>query len=355
MAINGLCRADEQTVHRLVIKSITSISIRLTTMSFVKKFQGNHGRLWPNHGIAQREVIVAIVCVLIALAIFVPQLLQSNAAARRTRCEFRLKRLGVAMHKFEAENGAFPGFQNEQATDKTGRRIATGWVFPLMPHMMPETPSQNPDDQGRISEFAGLHSDFSTSGSRGQLGESPNVHLAEVVCPAQGATGKPALSFVVNAGMPDATQAPLDWLANGIFMNRFLGVESASRDFIQSHDGEEWTLLISENVDAGNWTSPNEERVAFVWRANVENRIPTPGPDLLGINRQTGKGDGSTRFARPSSYHGRGVNCVRVDGSTTFIDERIDYLVLVQLMTPDDSNTMLPGSDSPAPPEFRRQ
>jgi len=118
--------------------------------------------------------------------------------------------------------------------------------------------------------------------------------------------------------------------ANGVFLDlwsntKLRGVSSA---YIDSHDGSSWTLLLSENLDAGAWDSQESETaqttLGFVWHEAagaaraINGRSATATADDL---------------ARPSSNHGQGVHVSFCDGSTRFLREDIDYDVYKQLMT----------------------
>ena len=167
-------------------------------------------------------------------------------------------------------------------------------------------------------------------------------------------------SWIVNAGMPDAPPSPdfpADWPANGVFLDLFTpgaarptGRTSAA--FIEQHDGLASTLLLSENVDSGLWTDHGEAQVGFVWIAGIHNGLPDPGDQLLRINQLIGQGDGSIRFARPSSRHRGGVNVVYASGAFQFLNEDIDYLVFARLMITDSHGAKIPGSDRPVPPPY---
>jgi hypothetical protein len=71
---------------------------------------------------------------------------------------------------------------------------------------------------------------------------------------------------------------------------------------------------------------------------------PARDDNLLAINAQAGKGDGTYRFARPASQHGRGVNVVYCGGKLQFLDEDIDYIVFANLMNSDITGTKTPGT-----------
>ena len=145
-----------------------------------------------------------------------------------------------------------------------------------------------------------------------------------------------------------------DWPANGVFLDRLdPHFRPSSLAYLTAHDGAERTLLLSENTDAGLQTDANEARVGFVWVPHLVAGVPDPGDRVLRINVDRRHGDGSLRFARPASFHTGGVNVALASGATQFLTAHIDYLVFVQLMTPDDHGLKHPGTNHEVAPPFR--
>jgi hypothetical protein len=123
--------------------------------------------------------------------------------------------------------------------------------------------------------------------------------------------------------------------------------------FVEQWDGADSTLLLSENVDAGQWTDDTEANVGFVWWPQVEDGSPLPAQQILRINERAGEGDGSIQFARPSSFHVGGVNVVFVSGRQRFLSQQIDDLVYARLMMSNSREAKFPGTDQPAPSAYR--
>jgi hypothetical protein len=71
------------------------------------------------------------------------------------------------------------------------------------------------------------------------------------------------------------------------------------------------------------------------------------------MNQLGGQGDGTIRFARPSSRHSGGVNAVLVSSAGRFFSDDTDPVVFLQMMTSDGKNVKPAGVDEPAPPPFR--
>jgi hypothetical protein len=122
-----------------------------------------------------------------------------------------------------------------------------------------------------------------------------------------------------------------------------------SRDSLEAGDGLENTLLLSENLDSGDWTDHEETRIGFLWVARFQDGPASWEKPLLQINQQggTAQGSGKLAFARPSSRHPGGVLVVFASGRSMFLNANIDYRVYTYLMTSDDGQLKRPGFDEP--------
>jgi prepilin-type processing-associated H-X9-DG protein len=156
-----------------------------------------------------------------------------------------------------------------------------------------------------------------------------------LICPSDPpdntSAGSTPLSYVVNCGLPDSSGAePTDHpqLSTAVFHNAAVASPiRMSLDYLSQHDGSGTTLMLSENVDAGNWTDLNEWNIGFNWQQTG---------DQIGINQNTGTAaTQANHYARPSSYHTGGVVVAFCDGHVYFLRENINYLVYEHLMTPD--------------------
>jgi prepilin-type processing-associated H-X9-DG protein len=151
---------------------------------------------------------------------------------------------------------------------------------------------------------------------------------------------------------------------NGPFIERWIDPAVASNWSIQNHlitftdtdfrDGKPNTLLISENLQAGNWNMYKEASVgenvffpptSIVWLYADETVAPPnvvapnpPAPDvpvhsrINGMRKNPPAGVG-VELLRPSSNHAGGVNVCFADGHTQYLQEGIEYHVYIALMT----------------------
>jgi len=306
------------------------------------------------------EVLVVLAIVATLVALLLPAVNATRAAARRYQCIANQEQLALAMLLYEQSRGYFPGYRNLQADHPDNGLTETGWVFSLLPYL----------ERSDLAELYGPGGD--------REAEVPDQRLDMLVCPvdwlADSATpGKPirtAMSYVVNAGMADAplplvkqstASLPRDLATNGVCHDLFpvshaitLGTDrklvpksKVSIVFLNRGDGTTSTLLLSENVDSGNWTDSTERLVGMVWHPRVEDssdaeRASAPTPpmgarinELLGESQTISVAPQGSHFARPSSLHPGGVVATFCDGHTQFLSEKISYRIYAQLMTPN--------------------
>ncbi len=320
-------------------------------------------------------IVMGIVLATLAL----PFLLQSRQSARRNTCDYRLTDVGLTtLFVAELRTGKhFPGYTNEQALDAAGKRTKTGWQFELLPFLsrhvevnMDTVPKEErfnpllflpgPDKFGPRQKH---YEAYGPPGPDATRGKTPDLYLPEFICPedprSKADKRQPWTSYVANCGMPDNQtkdkKFPPDWPANGVFLDEFGNhdpVIFTSPQFVEDNDGASYTIMLSENLDASLWTDSDEARVGFLWAPGDADGRHTPDCLVLFINQERGTGDGSVRFARPSSEHPGGVMMMYCDGRTKFIDQRIDFRIYFAQMSPDGQNAKLPGSDKPLDPPY---
>jgi len=303
-------------------------------------------------GFVRREVVILLALGLI-LAVLAPILLLSQRSkSRRVFCEQRQTYLVKALQRYHAGHNQLPGWKQMQAETTSGHATSTGWIFPLLPYIGydPEQHEGPPPPPGfpQLGSLEHLQKTYGPSGADSTRGKPPQVLLPVLLCPAgapaDAAEAGSVCSFVINGGMPDsATAAPPDVQANGMAFNRqeprFTAGFKPELVYVEAADGASMTLLVAENVDAGLWTASDEALNTFLWS-------PDAKPEILSINQQTGsrKADATdVRFARPSSYHGGGVNAVFCAGNTQFISQNIAPQVYWRLLAADDTKAATPG------------
>jgi len=347
--------------------------------------------------------VVFIVAILCLVAYFVLPLTHSSRGPdRRGHCRSQLTNLSKAMIQYEMRLGHYPGYMNvlEQHDERvyvdpdTGKVAPVSWAVELL------------SDLDRVQ----LHEEW-----RKVPGPTPDnpyvgnvkIHLDILICPSDdtGDRASPALSYVVNTGMPDllasqprssatelqpegtAPQAglPRDWRGNGLFFDNYSddprikpSVATRGPTIVMSRekivDPKDRTLMVTENFDASSYvfdpagpTGPAPARTEIEWGCiwspgsirNDDGKLTmTPGAEASTPNahrdpaRELSRRESSYKYCRPSSSHPGGFNVAFAGGNVIFVSDKIDYLIYAKLMASDDANAMLPGSREPLDERF---
>jgi prepilin-type processing-associated H-X9-DG protein len=306
-------------------------------------------------------VAIAGVCVLAGVN-------SARESSRRSVCQNNIRNVSTALLNYVDARNQYPGYANVVTmADKTvyrdartGMKTGVGWVLLILRHLdrpNSDTTPKTPADKVPRTVAAAKH---------GQ------PELKGLICPVDPRVGSGdlALSYVVNCGMKDWTGSatvPRDWQENGVFFDRFTGdkrvavdeagqipIVTMSNAFIARGDGLQNTMLLTENVDAGNYMDADEARVGVLWcpKGTVDLSKDPPNLSPPDENMRINHGRGTARgaadvaaFARPSSNHPGGVNMVFCDGHVKFVSDQIDYWVYCSLMSTNGSRVRETGSD----------
>jgi prepilin-type processing-associated H-X9-DG protein len=369
-------------------------------------------------------MLVVITIIGMLMAMLFPGLNAAIGSARKAQCANNIRELAKGVQQYEADKGSYPG----SAENVNG--FVTNWVILVFPYIgrgdlwgnYRNPSSQNYNVGGGYSSqpptYAQAYNKLAQNNSK--LGNPP-PKISQLICPADAPPEICPLSYVANCGMRDGIAnsqyfmgsgnsspvVPPDWPCNGIFHNHYWyptnlagagqGVNPVCQVKMSSSDvkdGLQTTLMLSENVQAGEWCEPYPTSLASTPAAaiistdttmssNVEvytgmlHGIVTtsspfpPAPDNftywyqsvypINVGRDTdpttSTGTNVTRvlsrptytsanmyqYARPSSMHGGGVNMAFCDGHVQFVKQTIAPQVYFQLMTPDEHNYLAAG------------
>lgn len=318
-------------------------------------------------GLSRSEIVALVAMGLVGAAVLLPYLAESQRTARRVTCSARLADAArTTLFVAELAPGQeLPGYVMEQAVDAAGERQRTSWAFALLPYLdRPPDPQTGATPGPEVfGPWNKLHQQVGPAGDDELRGKVPAEYIPHFMCPDDPRSTKQPreawLSYVANCGLPDAEPSdefPADWPANGVFLERFLDRDARgamTAEFIEDHDGAAYTLLLSENVDAGKWTDATEALVGFLWYPGTPQGKHDPAGEVLSINQQPRRSDGTLRYARPASLHAGGVNAAYADGHTDFLVSEIDYRIYAAHMSPDGQHARWPGSDKPLDPPWR--
>ncbi len=94
-------------------------------------------RIWaagirPLHGFTLVELLVVIAIVGVLVALLLPAVQAARGSARRTSCANQLRQLGLAIHAYESQHGAFPAAASLHAQE---RLPSISWRVLILPHI----------------------------------------------------------------------------------------------------------------------------------------------------------------------------------------------------------------------------
>ncbi len=271
------------------------------------------------------ELLVVISIIGMLAALLLPAVNAAREAARRSVCNSQQRQIALAVLAFETNRGQFPGFQ-EQIVSTPTARLGT-WLMMIMPNMDRQDVYDLWADPNNTTNF-------------------PTPYMKVLRCPSNPPTDTtlPQISYVANAGwvyyaLSTDTQALIDEAnlpENGVFVDRwqFPGKKVTMSSL---KDGPSNTLIVTENLLAGQWNLGGKLETVFCWNKNSEAVSPAPTARMK-INGDKNllvyPTDLTTETCRPSSSHPGGVIVAFADGHTAFLRDNLNYDVYVQLMTP---------------------
>jgi len=315
-------------------------------------------------------VVISIIAMLAGLTI--PAVNSARESGRRATCINNQKNIALAFQMYEQTHHSYPYFRSytsERTVDQgitsynnlsttvtaedgtTKYRNIVGWIPQIFPFV----------------EQMQLYDEISN------YGYTTNCELTIelFVCKSAGTEETNANNYVANCGVADlqgdatyASSKAYGMMNDGLIPN----VRKLSIDDVK--DGSSNTLLISENLQAGELWSSNEFLVGFCVNSTMTlaSTDPSPSystPEMLSSSNglpmkpnylrdelldepfaeQNTANDLNTQAyywgaARMSSSHPNVVVAAMVDGSTRVISDGVSAKVLTQAMAPNDKGTV---------------
>lgn len=308
-------------------------------------------------------VVIAIVGTLVALLL--PAVQKARESSRRSSCLNNMRQLALATMQFEERLHRIPALfeslsgQHYDDSDDADTRVPNiTWAVSLLSGM----------------ERQDIYDNYLS-------GRMPGTFVEIYLCPSDGNKERsgPVTSYVANGGRVSSVVD--ERVQNGPFLNRIYNRDATT---VEGHwmDGREYTLILSENVDATyydevGWNGfadcfptwaldrkfideDKDDRTwnpVFLWgtaESSYEKmtRINAPGLErdekwsecdcprrYTSATCREAPGRLLATWARPSSNHVDGVNAAFISGRTIFLREDIDYQVYVALMTLNDKKS----------------
>jgi prepilin-type N-terminal cleavage/methylation domain-containing protein/prepilin-type processing-associated H-X9-DG protein len=337
------------------------------------------------------ELLVVITIIGMLIALLLPAVQAVRERGRQVQCLNNLKQLSLAAIAYDSAKGQLPGmtqFVKRNSTEYANVAYASPkWVV----RTQAATNASALNNVSGLSWATVLLPRLERNDIWDSIVQPPST--ADVVmpplpfftCPSDAdALSSPetlALTYSVNSGGwdPRDNNGELilnnnnkgDTADNGVFAD-LASYERGSKKGPVSRigaikDGSGTTILMAENihktyVDASNnpvfsWLTGTrkgiEQQLGMVWVVPTGGKTaPLPGTTINDQERIGGNKDGLPdfdptipRFARPASAHGSGANIAFCDGHNQYLRDDIDYIVYVQLMTPNGRKCVDPDNN----------
>ncbi|MDB5344167.1 MAG: hypothetical protein JWP89_2544 [Schlesneria sp.] len=324
-------------------------------------------------GITRVDVIVVLGLGLLLFLLFAPAVRSARRPARKLQCLNNMRNVALAMQNYaSSQSGKLPFLSSVKAIKNSAEEegdFIEGWPVTLLPALDSTTLLK------AIRKNAVIKSGQAT------IGDGERVWLDVFTCPEDGDSHRNSggLSYVVNSGFisrslyhgdPDRKHIPgsLAWIgepgddqaiavhvSTGVFwqQNEAFG---PSLEYISTGDGSSTTLMVTENLQAGNWYDTDTAKISFGFPVeNSNGKVPlgvgqTFESEERPLNTEFKEGTLMTAkgqdwrvnaglkaqpgtLPRPSSNHAGGVNVIMCDGSGRFLNQNIDPFVYLKLLT----------------------
>lgn len=328
------------------------------------------------------ELLVVISIIAVLASLIAPAVQSARRAARKLECLNNIRQCGLAIHNAASGTGGAlpPLVTTVPVTNGNGQGVLPApWTLQILPALDATALLKNVKSNATVASGTTPNILF-------QVATTENVWIPAYTCPDDTDSFRQpgGLSYVANSGFISSEIWPtgetnalvhqpffIDWNGNatrsavdpgvtladqgdlavatstGVFWRPASGGFQPSLDFISTGDGATTTLMLAENINAGNWYSATVGQIGFGIEVQTGTGVPTSGqfnaaannlyatglatqsPDYWAVNRAK-----TTNSApRPSSQHIGGVNVVMCDGSSRFINENIDKNVYIKLLT----------------------
>lgn len=353
------------------------MKIRLTTRSSARR------------GFTLIELLVVISIIAVLASLILPGVQNAREAARRTQCLSNMRNVGLAMQNFgTAKRGQLPPLAGDLVFNMGLGGATDLWQpMPWTMHILPYL-----DQEGLYDRLIRPNAEATTAESFADLAATS---IEVYMCPDDTSGQAPgALSFVVNGGYsttkawpdsgamhtvdrywlpstvarlvgPPGPTTPninfrtgLFWRQNYIIPGASAPVVVNSRNLRMSMeripDGVSQTVLLTENMECGDWPSTATGDLAVMLRVDEDDdttadflygidEIGTAGFTLSGSTLDDPVASRINQFLaqaptgqspRPSSYHQQVVNMIFADGNGRNVSENIADSVWARLLSP---------------------
>jgi len=338
-------------------------------------------------GVTLIELLVVIAIIAVLIALLVPAVQKVRQAAARTQCQNNMKQIGLAIHThFDALSRLPPGGANDQPPFGTDAPNSNHWGSSWMVYILPYIEQQTLHQQWQFFNNSGYLNPNDNAVANNvdiPIYSCPASSLPHFRAPNQSNANASIGNYVGISGaapglIPGFTETRVNTLpCGGIVSGGGVMIPNGQLRTKQITDGTSNTIIVSEHSD---WVTDNTGKrqdwrgtQPWGWYLGVKSPgIPPNFDNNGGDNREpglttiryainftppggwandvtnTGVGIGGftancTGANIPlNSPHGSGVSVLFGDGSVRYLSSSVPLLVLAELATRDDGQTLPP-------------
>ncbi|MGI9427971.1 MAG: DUF1559 domain-containing protein [Bythopirellula sp.] len=313
------------------------------------------------------ELLVVIAIIGILVALLLPAVQAAREAARRSQCQNNLKQAGLALQNFHTALGHFPVGSSRTKSGDYGY----SWWYEILPYMEESNTSERVDD-----DASGYISPTAHDGALYQytfpMGRCPSSTLETYSwSPTDPYRFAPTYTGIAGCGddrLPDAVRNAVDARMGFISTNGIFPATLKPVKISQITDGTSNTYALGEQSDWCFDSSTGNERDCRsdslhgfqMGCGSVINdlchrpfnttamtlRINEKTWNALGVGMHQGS-DGTSNWGsnRPvQSAHPGGAHVALADGSTQFVAEDTEFLILCNMSSRNDGRI---GNEAP--------
>jgi prepilin-type N-terminal cleavage/methylation domain-containing protein/prepilin-type processing-associated H-X9-DG protein len=296
------------------------------------------------------ELLVVIGIIGLLVALLLPAVQSAKEQARQAQCSNNLRNLAAGVLQFALKQEKFPGWSKTYYRPDNSPDTV-GWF----PQIFDYVDMKDSMTQLRGGIMSGSEKKYwrnypliscpsdPTDFEAGVWSDAAAPNGCGAAAPANVTKIKYPTTYVCNGGPRDTAPAgnntpPGDTRFAVFFNNQATGGMPTTISLDEINDGKSQTMILSENIDVGEWIQISEpaQAVTFygVWddtnKVWTEETVAVPLNDLTtllapldcnsdrNIDQLVATHTDAYPHARVSSYHQEGVNMAYADGSVSF-------------------------------------
>ena len=305
------------------------------------------------------ELLVVIAIIGTLMGLLLPAVQNAREAGRRSTCTNNMRQIGLAMHAYETQNNNLPGWRNKLKGSGGVAGLDVSWPVTILPNL------ERKDifkawNNATPSAGVVIDANYSPVISAFMCPTSPpaNETTATLVYAMNGGSATEAISGAAALTQPRGDGVALDTVGGSAYLALNINL-----DIITGGDGTTNTLLLAEKCGAmvlnpmplfdqanSGSIAQNYQRTSMEpgnsavadWSLSASSPKVFLLPGVGGVPSTNVINPQSEPYRYPSSNHPGGCNVIFADGHTAFLQEAVQPLVYVQLMTSNSTQDSSP-------------